>query len=163
MPAAAECRASGHIGPQRPTRISLQAAGKTRPGLSFVLLKPNRVLHAPFRNLSLSSAPSLEQGTLELPDRGIGILELGRQRLRARGLKVELQDEYIRHMQGYLRYYNEPHNAKRLAKLDAVSAVEAYLAWLRQQRRTTTRELLLARSAIELLYSEVFRIPINRS
>lgn len=98
-----------------------------------------------------------------MQDSRFSLLELGRQRLRARGLSVELQDQYIRHIRSYLRFYNEPQNAKRLSALDAASAARAYLAWLRRQQGTTTRDLALAQHAIEFLYSDVFRIPLNRS
>ena len=66
-------------------------------------------------------------------------------------------------MQAYLRFYNDPLNAARLATLDAHSCIENYLDWLGRHAAATPQELLLARSAIELLYSDVFRIPLTRS
>ena len=47
--------------------------------------------------------------------------------------------------------------------LGEAQAVDAYVAWLQRETQASTESLRTARSAIELLYSDVFRIPISRS
>jgi hypothetical protein len=76
---------------------------------------------------------------------------------------VELQAVYLRHIEQYLRFHNQSSQDERLSKLPAAQAVDAYVAWLQRETEASAESLRPARSAIELLYSDVFRIPISRS
>ncbi len=76
---------------------------------------------------------------------------------------MELQAVYLRHIEQYLRFHNQSSQDERLSKLPAAQAVDAYVAWLQRETQASTESLRTARSAIELLYSDVFRIPISRS
>lgn len=92
-----------------------------------------------------------------------GFLEFVAERLRGRELPLETQALYLRHVENYLRFHNESSQPEVLEKLPAAHALDAYIAWLASQADADPRTLATARSAIELLYSDVFRIPLTRS
>lgn len=92
-----------------------------------------------------------------------GILELTRTRLRSRGLEVASEEEFLRHIEDFLRYHNRSEPVPTLVDRSADSDIDAYLRWLAKQPGQGAPELAAARRAIELLYSDVFRIPIRRS
>jgi hypothetical protein len=92
-----------------------------------------------------------------------GFLELVAERLRGRELPLGTQALYLRHVEQYLRFHNQSPRSEALATLPARKALDAYIAWLARQADTDPQTLATARSAIELLYSDVFRIPLNRS
>jgi hypothetical protein len=91
-----------------------------------------------------------------------GFLEFVADRLGDSKLPVELRAIYLRHVEQYLRFHNESPQTERLSELGAEQAIDAYLAWLERETRASTETLLTARSAIELLYNDVFRIPVSR-
>ena len=95
-------------------------------------------------------------------ERRRGFLEFVADRLRGRELPVEIQALYLRHIEQYLRFHNEAPQTQGLAELPAERAVEAYIAWLAETAVIDPTGLAVARKAIELLYSDVFRIPLNR-
>jgi hypothetical protein len=92
-----------------------------------------------------------------------GFLEFVAERLRGRELPLETQALYLRHVENYLRFHNESSQPEVLEKLPAAHALDAYIAWLASEADADPHALATARSAIELLYSDVFRIPLTRS
>ncbi|MEZ5458354.1 MAG: phage integrase N-terminal SAM-like domain-containing protein [Steroidobacteraceae bacterium] len=95
-------------------------------------------------------------------ERRRGFLEFVAERLRGRELPVAVQATYLRHIEQYLRFHNEAPQTQRLAELPAEQAVEAYLTWLEGTTTVDPAGMDIARQAIGLLYSDVFRIPLNR-
>jgi hypothetical protein len=92
-----------------------------------------------------------------------GIMELTRSRLRCRGLGAAREDELLQHIENFLRYHNRSEPVPTLVDRSADSDVDEYLHWLAKQPGQGAPEIAAARRAIELLYSDVFRIPISRS
>jgi hypothetical protein len=105
---------------------------------------------------------TLAGGVLQMLERRGGFLEFVADRLGDSKLPVELRAIYLRHVEQYLRFHNESPQTERLSELGAEQAIDAYLAWLERETRASTETLLTARSAIELLYNDVFRIPVSR-
>ena len=95
-------------------------------------------------------------------ERKRGFLEFVTDRLRGRELPVEVQAMYLHHIEQYLRFHNEAPQTQRLAELPAEQAVEAYLTWLEGTTTVDPAGVDVARKAIGLLYSDVFRIQLNR-
>lgn len=91
-----------------------------------------------------------------------GFLEFVADRLRGCELPVEQQALYLRYIEQYLRFHNQAPQSDRLSELPAAQAIDAYVIWLERETQSSDAALLTARSAIELLYSDVFRIPISR-
>ena len=87
-------------------------------------------------------------------------MELAVARLRHRGLSTAERARMLRHIEGFLRFYNRPENAPALATRTAETAVSDYLRWLALQPAQDARDLETARRAIELLYSDVFGLPL---
>lgn len=90
-----------------------------------------------------------------------GFLEFVAERLRGRELPLGTQALYLRHVEQYLRFHNQSPRSEVLAALPATQALDAYIAWLASQADTDAQTLATARRAIELLYSDVFRIPLS--
>jgi hypothetical protein len=113
--------------------------------------------------LSAPKVRSLAPLGVHMLERRRGFLEFVADRLGGRELPVEVQASYLRHIEDYLRFHNQSPQTERLSDLAAEQAIDAYVAWLERETPASEQSLLTARRAIELLYSDVFRIQINRS